>query len=120
MDRKVSALAKAIESSNTAETGYWRWHTKERAVDAAFAQGILRLTQEHLAAIENNVSVEEEGRNVLSGSMGRAGVLDEAIMRRLVVMERQAAAIASQIEPLREVIRLLAPFANAGSRVPDT
>jgi hypothetical protein len=110
MAREVTVLAQAIETHTTAELAYWKWHTQSHRVDANNAQILIRLMEDQLRSIEENLNVRAEARVTAVARLGRSQVLNEAVERRLIVLDRQSAAMASQQAPLQQVVALLKPF----------
>jgi hypothetical protein len=108
--KETVLLAKAIETYTTAELEYWKWNTQHHRIDATNAQMLVQLMENQLRSIDENLRVRAEARTTTVARLGRSQVLNEAVERRLVLIDRQAAAMASQKTPLQEVVALLRPL----------
>jgi hypothetical protein len=112
LSARIPSLAKAIETSSRSDVAYWRWHTANYGVDAPHALTLMNLQKENLASINEYLEAQVATRVETARRLGISQVLNEAIERRLEVVDRLCAAVASQREPIQEVIVLLEPFAK--------
>lgn len=107
---QVDKLAESTATYAQAELAYWKWHTAQHKLDAQEAQTRIDLIQEQLTIIQGYMEALAGGRRVTADRLGVSQTLNEAVERRLEIIDRQYAAISSQQAPLQEVIALLEPF----------
>jgi hypothetical protein len=83
-------------------------------LDAQEAQARIDLINRQLKVSQEYLKALAEGKRATASRLGVSQTLNEAIERRLSIVDRQYAAVASQQASLLEVITLLEPFAKAG------
>lgn len=110
--QRVPALAKATETFAQAELAIWKWLTAAQSVDANTAIQRIQLFKDQVEAVQQNIATRNDSKRAAQGRLGMSQILNEAVGRRLIVLDSLSAAMALEIEPLQEAIRLLEPFAE--------
>lgn len=111
---QVERLAESTQTYAQAELAYWKWHTAHYPLDAHEARARIDLTQRQLRSIQEYLEALADGRRVTADRLGVSQTLNEAVERRLAILDKQYAAVAAQQAPLWEVIALLEPFTKSG------
>lgn len=111
--KKLAALAPRLaiagESYANAELAYWTWHSATNRLSPEDALAKVSSLETQIDLLTQNLASQEAHKTAIAGRRGESQILNEAVDRRLEVMDRQIAAVASQIAPLREVVTLLTP-----------
>jgi hypothetical protein len=107
LNAQIPPIERAVRTIAPGNLAYWKWYTANHRITAGEAQGLIQGTRTRLSSNESWLQSQANHRTQIEALRGTSQVLDEAIDRHLAVMDRLREVMATEREPLKELILLL-------------